>query len=139
MSVAPVCAVTGRRLCALLAVCSAGLHLLMLGQAGSIAAAAVLVVMLGVCLFCAGELWRAGSVRAWTLVALMNLGMVSLHLSGVGHQHGVAVQPVAASPSALMGAVAVIAVVEVSAATAVLVYRTRGRAAQLSAGPGEVL
>ena len=139
MSMAPVCAVTGRRLCALLAVCSAGLHLLMLGQAGSIAAAAVLVVMLGVCLFCAGELWRAGSVRAWTLVALMNLGMVALHLSGVGHQHGVTVQPVAASPSALMGAVAVIAVVEVTAATAVLVYRTRGRAAQLSAGPGEVL
>jgi hypothetical protein len=139
MSVAPVCAVAGRRLCALLAVCSAGLHLLMLGHTGSIAAAVVLLVMLGVCLFCAGELWRAGSVRAWTLVALMNLGMLALHLSGVGHQHGVAVTQAAVNPSALMRAVAAIAVVEVAAATAVLLYRTRGRAAQLSAGRGEVL
>jgi hypothetical protein len=139
MSVGRACALTGRRLCALLAVCSAGLHALMLGHAGSPAIAALLVAMLGVCLFCAWELWRDGSLRAWTLVALMNLGMVAVHLGGSGHQHGPALSlPATASPSALMTVATVIALVEVAAAVVVLSYRTRDRAARLSAGRGEL-
>ncbi len=134
MSVGHACAVTGRRLCALLAVCSAGLHAVMLGHAGSAAVAVLLVAMLGVCLFCAWELWRDSSLRAWTLVALMNLGMVAVHLGGSGHQHGAPLQLAgAAAPSALMTVATAIALVEVAAAVAVLFYRTRDRATRLGA------
>lgn len=128
---------TARRVCALLAVASAVLHALMLGHAGSLAVAVLLSTMLGVCLFCAWELWRAGSIRAWMLVALMNLGMVALHLSSAGHRHGVPVQLVGTTPSRLMGTATVIAAVEVAAAMAVLVYRTRGQANRLSGAGGD--
>lgn len=139
MSVGRACALTGRRLCALLAVCSAALHALMLGHAGAPAIAALLVAMLGVCLFCAWELWRDGSLRAWTLVALMNLGMVAVHLGGSTHQHGAPLHLTAVSaPSALMALATVIALVEVAAAVVVLFYRTRERAARLGAGRGEL-
>jgi hypothetical protein len=139
MSVSRSCAVVGRRVCALLAVCSAALHALMLGHAGAPAVAAVLVVMLAVCLVCAWELWRDGSLRAWTLVALMNLGMVAVHMSSAGHRHGATLTlPAASSPSMLMTVATAIAAVEVAAAAVVLFYRTRGRATHLSAGRGEL-
>ncbi|CAN5844780.1 hypothetical protein BH10ACT9_BH10ACT9_32550 [soil metagenome] len=135
MSVSRSCALVGRRACALLAASSAALHAVMLGHAGSPAVAVLLIAMLSVCLFCAWELWRDSSLRAWTLVALMNLGMVAVHLSGVGHQHGAApTLPTATSPPTLMTVATAIAAVEVAAATTVLFYRTRGRAAQLAAG-----
>jgi len=139
MSTSRTSAVLGRRTCALLAVCSAVLHAVMLGQAGSPLVAVLLVAMLGVCLFCAWELWSDGSLRAWTLVALMNLGMVALHTTGGGHHHGAPVQlSAAAAPSTLMAVATAIAVVEISAAAAVLFYRTRDRAARLSTGRGEL-
>lgn len=138
MSVGHTCAVTGRRVCALLAVCSAGLHVMMLGHAGSLAVAGLLIVMLGVCLFCAWELWRDGSVRAWMLVALMNLGMVAVHSSSVGHRHGAPLQLTSTSTSALMAAATAVAVIEVLAAASVLFYRTRGRAERLGAGRSEL-
>ena len=136
MAISRAAAVAGRRGCAVLAVCSAALHGVMLGHAGSPAVAVLLIAMLGVCLFCAWELWCDGSLRAWTLVALMNLGMVAVHLTGGAHQHGAPVQlSGAASPSVLMTVATAIAAVEVAAATAVLCYRTRGRAAQLTNRP----
>lgn len=139
MSRSHTAAVVGRRACALLAVCSAVLHGVMLGHAGAVAVAAVMATMLAVCLFCAWELWNDGSLRAWTLVALMNLGMVAVHATGSGHHHGAPVQlSGAATPSALMAVAAAIAVIEVSAAAAVLFYRTRDRAARLSTGRGEL-
>ncbi|WP_199254157.1 hypothetical protein [Mycolicibacterium mengxianglii] len=135
MSVSRVSAAVGRRACALLAVCSAVLHAVMLGQAGSPAVAALLIVMSGVCLFCAWELWRDGCLRAWALVALMNLGMIAVHSGGGGHHHGAPLQLSAAtSPSTLMAVATTIATVEVAAAVAVLFYRTRGRAERLGAG-----
>jgi hypothetical protein len=139
MSVGHACALTGRRLCALLAVSSAALHAAMLGHAGAPAVALLMVAMLAVCLFCAWELWRDSSLRAWTLVALMNLGMVAVHLGGGGHQHGAPLQLTGASaPSALITVATAIAAVEVAAAGVVLFYRTRGRAARLGAGRGEL-
>ncbi|CAN5291495.1 hypothetical protein BH11ACT7_BH11ACT7_40270 [soil metagenome] len=139
MSVSRSCAVGGRRACALLAVCSAALHAAMLGHAGSAAVVVLLVGMLGVCLFCAWELWRESSLRAWTVVALMNLGMVAVHLSGAGHHHGATLTlPAPTAPSTLMTVATAIAAVEVAAAATVLVYRTRGRAAQLAAGRTEL-
>jgi nanoRNase/pAp phosphatase (c-di-AMP/oligoRNAs hydrolase) len=139
MPMSHAAAVVGRRACALLAVCSAALHAVMLGHAGSVAVAALLVAMVGVCLFCAWELWRHGSLRAWMLVALMNLGMVAVHLTGGGHHHAAArTLPAATSPSTLMTIATAIAAVEVAAATTVLFYRTRGRATQLAAGRSEL-
>ena len=136
MPISRAAAMAGRRGCAVLAVVSAALHGVMLGHAGSPAIAVLLIAMLGVCLFCAWELWSDGSLRAWTLVALMNLGMVAVHLTGGGHQHGAAVQFVgAAAPSTLMTVATGIALVEVAAAAGVLFYRTRGRAAQLTNRP----
>jgi hypothetical protein len=139
MPISYAAAVAGRRVCALMAACSAALHAVMLGHAGSPAVAVLLVGMLGVCLFCAWELWSDGSLRAWTLVALMNLGMVAIHMKGAAHQHGTALSlPAASSPSTLMTVATAIAAVEVAAATTVLFYRTRGRAAQLAAGRSEL-
>lgn len=136
MPISRAAAVGGRRACALLAACSAALHGAMLGQAGQPAVAALLAVMMAVCLFCAWELWSHGSLRAWTLVALMNLGMVAVHLTGSSHQHGAALQLSApGAPSVLMTVATGIALVEVAAATAVLFYRTRDRATQLTNRP----
>ncbi|MDF2826165.1 MAG: hypothetical protein K0R68_3573 [Mycobacterium sp.] len=138
MSVGQACALTGRRVCASLAVCSAALHVLMLGHAESAAVSAVVAVMLAVCVFCAWELWRDGSLRAWALVALMNLGMVAVHATSAGHHHGASLQlETAGSPSPLMAVATAIAAVEVAAAAAVLFYRTRDRADRLTAGRSE--
>ena len=70
-----------------LAAISAGLHGVMLGHAGSAAFAVLIAVMVGACLYCAYELWSSGTMRAWWLVAVMNLAMVAVHLPMSGAHH----------------------------------------------------
>ncbi len=124
--------VIGRRACAALAAISAGLHLAMLGHAANVVAAALLAVMITACLYCARELWRDGTERAWAVVALMNLAMIALHLPAPAHHHATAAAP---AQSSLMALATAVAFVEVLAATAVLCGKTRGRTAQLSRTP----
>jgi hypothetical protein len=120
-------AVFGRRACAALAACSAVLHGFSLGHATSIAATALTVVMLAACLFCARDLWARGTLRAWILVALMNLAMIASHApASTAHHHSGGVN--AAAPvhhSTVMTLATTLAAVEVVAAAAVLYYRTR--------------
>ncbi|KUI39431.1 hypothetical protein [Mycobacterium sp. GA-2829] len=122
MSAAHRSAVFARRGCALLAVVSAGLHVGSLGHAAHPAAAVVLVAMVGGCLYCARELWLAGTLRAWLTVALMNIAMIAVHLPAPAHHHD---DPVHAPPA--LGVATVFAMVEVAAAAAVLYVRTRHR------------
>ena len=82
--------VVGRRACAVLATGSAGLHAVLLGHATNLVAAGLLAVMIAACLYCAYELWHDGTLRAWVVVALMNLAMVALHLPAPAHHHGTA-------------------------------------------------
>ena len=49
---------------------------------------ALLATMIVACLYCARELWRDGTERAWVVVALMNLAMIALHLPAPAHHHG---------------------------------------------------
>ncbi|MGZ8815278.1 MAG: hypothetical protein ACXWZI_15145 [Mycobacterium sp.] len=58
-----------RRACAALAAASAGLHAAMLGHSSSVIAAGQLATMIVACLYCARELWRDGTARAWVVVA----------------------------------------------------------------------
>ncbi len=126
---------TARRACAALAVGSAGLHAAMVGHAGSAVATGLMALMIAACLYCGLELWHGGSDRAWVVVALMNLAMVAVHLPAPAHHHGVAVGDVA-PPSSVMAVATVLALVEATAAAAVLTVRARGRAAELSGTPG---
>ncbi|GAB7068347.1 hypothetical protein H7J06_31100 [Mycobacterium hodleri] len=125
--------VVGRRACALLAACSAALHGVMVGDAGSVVMAVVVVGMAVACLYCAKELWTAGSPRVWCIVAVMNLGMVAMHWSMPGHHHGqpVSTAPVAAT-STLMAVATSIAILEAVIATVVLWIQTRSRASSLA-------
>ena len=125
-------AVLGRRACAVLAVGSAGLHALMLGHAPGPLGAGLLAAMLVGCLYCAWDLWRDGQIRAWVLVALMNLAMVALHLPAPAHHHGTSPT---VPPSTLMAAATALALTEVAAAAAVLYVRSRGQYARLSGRP----
>ena len=126
-------AVLGRRTCALVAVCSAAVHGLMLGRSANAALAVLLVAMMGVCLFCARDLWTVGSPRAWCLVAVMNLGMIALHWSVPGHQHAVAASfSGAPTASTLMTVATTLSVLEAVVATAVLYVQSRGRAVSLA-------
>jgi hypothetical protein len=103
------------------------LHGFSLGHATSIAATALTVVMLAACLFCARDLWARGTLRAWILVALMNLAMIASHApASTAHHHSGGVN--AAAPvhhSTVMTLATTLAAVEVVAAAAVLYYRTR--------------
>jgi hypothetical protein len=118
----------GRRACALLAACSAVLHGFSLVHPTSVAAAVLILVMLGACLACARDLWARDTLRAWLLVAMMNLTMIAIHApwpSG-GHHHGGGVTAAAtAHHSTTMTLATAVAAVEVVAAGAVLYYRTR--------------
>ena len=108
----------------MLAAASAGLHAAMLGHAGGPAAAVLLAAMIAACLYCAVDLWRDGMVRAWVLVALMNIAMIGLHLPAPAHHHA----STAPSPaSALMATATVLTMAEVAAAAAVLYVHSRGR------------
>jgi hypothetical protein len=107
----------------------------MLGHAANVVIAALLAVMIAACLYCARELWRDGTERAWAVVALMNLAMIAIHLPAPAHHHGaVSVVPASSAPN-LMTAATAVAFVEAMAATAVLWRKTRGRLAQLSGTP----
>ncbi len=133
MSAVTTSAVLGRRACALVAVGSAVVHGLMLGHADRPALAVLVVAMMAACLYCARDLWTAGSPRAWCVVAVMNLGMVAVHWSAPGHHHGAAVTSAAAIPSsALMTVATTLSVLEAAVATAVLYVQSRGRVGTLS-------
>jgi hypothetical protein len=133
MSATSASAVLGRRACAVLAATSAVLHGLMVGDAGHPVIAVLIVGMAVACLYCAKELWTAGSPRVWCIVAVMNLGMVAVHWSMPGHHHGQAVTVApAASMSTLMVVATTISVVEAVIATGVLWAQTRSRASSLS-------
>jgi hypothetical protein len=124
--IAPV-AVFGRRACAALAGCSTVLHGISLGHATNLAAAGMTVAMAAVCLYCASDLWVRGTLRAWVLVALMNLAMIAGHaLAPAAHHHGGGVTTaVPAHHSTVMNLATALAAVEVVAAAAVLYSRTR--------------
>ncbi|MDO3635755.1 hypothetical protein [Mycolicibacterium arseniciresistens] len=119
--------VFGRRACAALAACSAVLHGFSLTNTTSTAATALTVVMLAACLFCARDLWARGTLRAWVLVALMNLAMIASHTPvSATHHHGGGVDADAAvQHSTVMTLATAIAAVEVVISAAVLYYRTR--------------
>jgi hypothetical protein len=122
-------AVLGRRACAGLAVCSAVLHGVMVGHAGNPVLAVLILAMMATCLYCARDLWIAGTLRAWGLVAAMNLGMILVHCSLPAHTHGA---PLIAGVVAPMPTVMTLAIaisgVEVAVATAVLYRHSRERA-----------
>jgi hypothetical protein len=124
--------VISRRACAALAVGSAGLHAAMLGHVSSVIAGVLLAVMITACLFCARELWRDGTMRAWVVVALMNLAMIALHLPAPAHHHHAGAP---GQQSAVMAAATSLALVEVLAAAVVLYVRSRGRMVAISGTP----
>jgi hypothetical protein len=137
VSPATTSAVLGRRACALVAVCSAAAHGVMLSGSTNPALAAVVIAMMGACLYCARDLWTVGSSRAWCLVAVMNLAMVAVHWSAPGHHHTEVVGAGligtgAPTASALMTVATTLSVLEAAAATAVLYVQSRGRAVSLA-------
>ncbi len=135
MSVVDISCVVARRAAAGLAATAAALHGVLLGHAGTPAAAVLIASMAVGCLYCARELWLSATTRAWCLVALMNLGMVAVHLplSGAHHATHPAVESVVPQSSTMVLATA-LSMVEVAIAVAVLCYRTRGNARALG-GP----
>jgi hypothetical protein len=123
-------AVIGRRACAVLAACSAVLHGIMVGHAGNVVTAVVILAMMVTCLYCARDLWVVGSLRAWGLVAVMNLGMIVVHCSMPAHQHGTPLtrDVAVAQPSTVMTLAIAISAVEIVVATVVLYHHARDRA-----------
>lgn len=123
-----------RRAAAVLAAGSAVLHGVSLAPAAAPWVTALTVVMLVGCLYCGYELWTRDTVRAWVLVAVMNLVMVGVHLPMAGaHHHGAvpgSLSDAATSPMQLASAVAL---VEVLLAGAVLFVRTRALAPVVTA------
>lgn len=69
-----------RRVAALGAAASGLQHLVMLSQGHHLGAALLMAAMAIVCLPCAGHLWRAASMRSWTMIAVMNAAMLATHL-----------------------------------------------------------
>lgn len=111
-----------RRVGASLAACSAVLHGFSLG--GGLPTTLLMTAMIVGCLYCAYELWTDDSVRAWVLVALMNLAMIGVHLPMTGeHHHGSVVLPHAALTTITVATG--VAVLEVVLAVGVLFHRTR--------------
>jgi hypothetical protein len=124
MSVVAACALVGRRTCAALAACSAGLHAAVLVHVANLATGVLMAVMIVACLYCARDMWLHGTVRAWCVVALMNLGMIAVHLPAPTHHHGTSATTAAQQPT-IMTLATTLAAVEVALAVAVLYYRTR--------------
>jgi len=98
----------------------------MLGHASSVIATGLLVTMLVACLYCARELWRDGTARAWVVVALMNIAMIALHVPAPAHHHG-AGTAAQATPSTLMTVATLLALTEIVAAAGALYVGSRGR------------
>ena len=118
--------VLGRRAFALVVGCSAVLHGVALLHATNVVSAAVMGAMLVACLICAGELWVRGTLRAWSLVAVMNLVMIAIHLPAPGvHHHGGGMGDMAVHHSSVMTLATAISIVEIVCATGVMLYRTR--------------
>jgi hypothetical protein len=142
MVTAHTSAVLGRRACALVAVCSAVVHGLMLGSSTNPALTVLVVAMIAVCLFCARDLWTVGSPRAWCLVAVMSLGMIAVHwishspvaslAPAPGHHHTGVINVAAMPASTVMTIATTLSVLEAVAATAVLYVQSRGRAVSLA-------
>jgi hypothetical protein len=126
-------AVVGRRACAALAVLSAVLHGLMISQSAHPVIGLAILAMLATCVYCARDLWFVGSLRAWCLVALMNLGMIAIHWSVPGHHHLQSLLIHPGQPSTLAAAATAVSAVEVAIATAVMYVLTRQRAASVIA------
>jgi len=120
-------AMVGRRVGAGLAVSSAVLHGLSLGHVANLAVAVLMVAMIAGCLYCAYDLWLRGTVRAWVLVASMNLAMIAIHLPMLSsHHHGGGLTGAVPMPeSTAMTLATGVAVVEVVLAAGVLFHRTR--------------
>jgi uncharacterized membrane protein YjgN (DUF898 family) len=120
-------AALGRRAGASLAVSSAVLHGVSLGHGVNLVAEAVMVTMIAACLYCACDLWLHGTIRAWVLVAVMNLVMIGIHLPAMSaHHHGARFTPIAPSHGATAMTLATgVAIVEVLLAAGVLWSRTR--------------
>ncbi|WP_029112986.1 hypothetical protein [Mycobacterium sp. URHB0044] len=132
MSTATSSAVVGRRAFALVAVGSAVVHGLMLGRTNSAVLVVLVIAMAAACLYCARDLWKTSSTRAWCVVAVMNLGMVAVHWSAPGHHHAGVVDVAATIPtSTLMTVATAVSLFEAVVATAVLLVHTRGRAVSL--------
>lgn len=128
-------ALVARRGYAVLAGCSALVHGVLLGHAGSARAAVALAVMVAGCLWCAVHLWQRGTLAAWTTVALMNLAMLAVHAPAPSHHHVAGLSAVE-DPPTLMAVAMALAAVEVLLAGAVLYLRTRHRGAMLTGTPG---
>jgi hypothetical protein len=126
VSVADTSALLGRRVCAALAVGSAALHAISLGHAVSAASGVLMGAMIAGCVYCARDLWVRGTLRAWVLVALMNLAMIAVHVGVPAHHHGaVAASTVAVHESMVMTLATALAAVEVLLAAGVVYHRTR--------------
>ncbi|WP_337761925.1 hypothetical protein [Mycolicibacterium vanbaalenii] len=123
-----------RRSAAVLAAGSAALHGASLGPAVSPWVSALTVVMLVGCLYCAYELWTRDTVRAWVLVAAMNLVMVGVHLPMSGaHHHGAAPGSLPVAATSPMHLASAVALIEVLLAGTVLFVRTRALAPVVTA------
>ncbi|GAA1228428.1 hypothetical protein [Mycolicibacterium alvei] len=117
-------ALVGRRMCAVIAVCSVALHGVLLAHASTPAMAVVMAAMMIACLYCARDLWWHGTLGVWCAVALMNLAMVALHMPAPGHHHTSAAST---QGSTTMALATMLALLEVVIAAGVLSYRTRNR------------
>jgi hypothetical protein len=117
----------GRRIYAASAVCSAVLHGISLGHVSNAMAALLMMVMVIGCLYCARDIWLRGTVRAWVLVASMNLAMIAIHLPmSFTHHHGGGIGAASPMPdSTAMTLATALAVLEVTVAAVVLFARTR--------------
>jgi hypothetical protein len=127
-------AVLGRRVCAVLAAGSAGLHAVMLGHAANIAMGVLMTGMIVACLYCARDLWRRGTPGVWCLVALMNIAMIAVHLPAPSHHH-IAGAVALGNQSSVMAVATAISAIEATLAVAVLWFRTRRGAELLSGTP----
>lgn len=118
------------RIGAVLAGGSSVLHGLSLGHPRGFIGTALLLAMAVACLYCAAELWIRDTDRAWVLVAVMNLGMIAVHLPTAGGHHSgaqaSAVTVPTVTPMATPMAVATaFAIAEAVLATVVLAHRSR--------------
>ncbi|MBV9089768.1 MAG: hypothetical protein JO044_07670 [Mycobacteriaceae bacterium] len=121
----PKRAVAGRRICAALAAGSAILHGFSLTHLANPASGALMILMIIGCLNCARWLWLRGTLRDWSLVAIMNLAMIALHLPAPGHHHGAAGTAIAVGQSTVMTIATGLAAVEAVIAASVVYHHTR--------------
>lgn len=90
-----------RRVAAVGAAASGLLHLVMLSQGHHLGAALLMAAMAIACLPCAGHLWRAASMRSWTVIAVINAAMLATHLGMLtGHASPTAAHSVQLSAGA---------------------------------------